>query len=93
MQEGGEMGTYCVCVADSLCCKAEANTLLWGNYTSIKMLKKKKKRVSAKALSIWFVDSPLNYVLSGMHTPQVVGHGASNLHPKVDHQDKLQEQT
>ena len=42
MQEGREMGTYCVCVTDSLCCKAEANTPLWGNYTSIKMFKKKK---------------------------------------------------
>ena len=44
MQEGREMGTYCICVADSLCCRAEANTLLWGNYTSIKMFEKKKKK-------------------------------------------------
>ena len=43
MQEGREMGTYCVCIADSLCCRAEANTPLWGNCTSIKMFKKKKK--------------------------------------------------
>ena len=40
--EGREMGTYCICVADSLCCRAEANTLLWGNYTSIKMFEKKR---------------------------------------------------
>ena len=26
MQEGREMGTYCVCITDSLCYKAEANT-------------------------------------------------------------------
>ena len=43
MQEGREMGTYCICVADSLCCRAEANTLLRGNYTSIKMFEKKIK--------------------------------------------------
>ena len=43
MQEGREMGTYCICVADSLCCRAEANTLLWGNYTAIKMFEKKIK--------------------------------------------------
>ena len=40
-QEGGEMGTYCICMADSLCYRADANTLLWGNYTSIKMFEKK----------------------------------------------------
>ena len=28
MQEGREMGTYCICITDSLCYKAEANTLL-----------------------------------------------------------------
>ena len=28
MQEGREMGTYCICVADSLCFKAETNTPL-----------------------------------------------------------------
>ena len=27
-QEGREMGTYCICITDSLCYKAEANTLL-----------------------------------------------------------------
>ena len=26
MQEGREMGTYCICITDSLCYKAEANT-------------------------------------------------------------------
>ena len=41
MQEGRDMGTYFICVADSVCYRAEANTPLWGNYTSIKMLKKK----------------------------------------------------
>ena len=29
-------------MADSLCYRADANTLLWGNYTSIKMFEKKK---------------------------------------------------
>ena len=43
MQEGREMGTYCICIADSLCYRADANALLWGNYTSIKMFEKKKK--------------------------------------------------
>ena len=42
IQEGRDMGTYCICVANSLCYRAEANTPLWGNYTSIKMFKKKK---------------------------------------------------
>ena len=28
MQEGREMGTYCICITDSLCYKADANTLL-----------------------------------------------------------------
>ena len=28
MQEGREMGTYCICITDSLCYKAEANTAL-----------------------------------------------------------------
>ena len=28
MQEGREMGTYCICITDSLCYKAEANTPL-----------------------------------------------------------------
>ena len=27
-QEGGDMGTYCICITDSLCYKAEANTPL-----------------------------------------------------------------
>ena len=48
MQEGREMGTYCICVADSLCCREEANTLLWGNYTSIKMFEKKNKKQKTK---------------------------------------------
>ena len=26
MQEGREMGTYCICLTDSLCYKAETNT-------------------------------------------------------------------
>ena len=47
MQEGREMGTYCICVADSLCCRAEANTLLRGNYTSIKMFEKKKNKLTS----------------------------------------------
>ena len=33
----------CVSVADSLCCRAEANTPLWSGYAPIKMLKKKKE--------------------------------------------------
>ena len=28
MEEGREMGTYCICITDSLCYKADANTLL-----------------------------------------------------------------
>ena len=28
MQEGGEMGTYCICITDSLCYKAETDTPL-----------------------------------------------------------------
>ena len=40
---GRRCGDVCVCMADSLCCRAEANTPLWSNYTPIKVLKKKKK--------------------------------------------------
>ena len=43
MQEGREMGTYCICITDSLCYKAETTTPLSSNYIPIKMLKKKKK--------------------------------------------------
>ena len=28
MQEARDMGTYCICITDSLCYKAEANTQL-----------------------------------------------------------------
>ena len=34
---GRRYGNVCISVADSLCYKAEANTPLWSNYTSIKM--------------------------------------------------------
>ena len=46
-QEGGDMG-MCVCIADSLCCRAEANTPLWSGYAPIKMLKKKKECIMKK---------------------------------------------
>ena len=39
-QEGGDKGDICICIADSLCYKAETNTPLQSNYTPIKMLKK-----------------------------------------------------
>ena len=35
-------GDICICIANSLCYKAETNTPLESNYTPIKMLKKKK---------------------------------------------------
>ena len=38
-------GDICICVADSLCYKAETNTPLWSNYTPIKMLKKNKNKL------------------------------------------------
>ena len=38
-QEGGDMGDLCICIADSLCYKAETNTPLESNYTPVKMLK------------------------------------------------------
>ena len=31
-----------MCLADSLCCMAETNTTLESNYTSVKIIKKKK---------------------------------------------------
>ena len=37
-------GDICICIADSLCYKAETNTPLQSNYTLIKMLKKRKER-------------------------------------------------
>ena len=39
---GRRYGDLCVCIADSLCYKAETNTIV-SNYTPVKMLKKKKK--------------------------------------------------
>ena len=44
MAGGRRYGNVCICVADSLCYKAETNTPLWSNYTSIKMFKKKNKK-------------------------------------------------
>ena len=41
-QEGRD-GDIFICIVDSLCYKAECNTPLKSNYTSIKMLKKEKK--------------------------------------------------
>ena len=35
IQKGRDM---CICVADSLCCTAETNTKLQGNYTPIKII-------------------------------------------------------
>ena len=40
---GGRYGDICICITDSLCCKAETNTPLQSNYTPIKMFKKKIK--------------------------------------------------
>ena len=40
---GKRYGDICICITDSLCYKAEANTPLLSNYTPIKMLKKKEK--------------------------------------------------
>ena len=41
---GRRYGNVCISVADSLCYKAETNTPLRSNYTSIKMFKKEKKK-------------------------------------------------
>ena len=41
---GRRCGDVCVCIADSLCCKAEANTPLSSNCTPTKMLKKKRMK-------------------------------------------------
>ena len=40
---GRRYGDICICIADSLCYKAETNTPLLSNYTPIKMLKKKRE--------------------------------------------------
>ena len=40
---GKRYGSICICITDSLCCEVETNTSLWGNYTPIKMFKKKKR--------------------------------------------------
>ena len=37
---GRRRGDVCVCVADSLCCGAEASTPLWSNCAPVKVLKK-----------------------------------------------------
>ena len=39
---GRRYGDICICIADSLCYKAETNTPLKSNCTPIKMLKKNK---------------------------------------------------
>ena len=59
MQEGREMGTYCICITDSLCYKAEADTPLKGNYTSIKMFKKKKRMGRIFKVCMFFVQPPI----------------------------------
>ena len=42
MQEGRDMGTYCICITDSLCYKAEANTHCKAIILQERCLKKKK---------------------------------------------------
>ena len=42
---GKRYGDICICITDSLCYKAETNTPLKSNYTPIKMLKKKPKKL------------------------------------------------
>ena len=36
---GKKYGDICVCISDSVCCKAETNKPLYSDYTPIKMLK------------------------------------------------------
>ena len=38
---GKRYGDICICIADSVCYKAESNTTLLSNYTPIKFLQKK----------------------------------------------------
>ena len=40
---GKRDGNICICIADSLCCGAEANTPLWSSCAPMKMLKEKGK--------------------------------------------------
>ena len=40
---GRRYGDVCICMADSLCYKAETNTVLWSNYTPIKIYLKINK--------------------------------------------------
>ena len=41
---GERYGDMCICIANSLCYKAETNTPLYSKYTPIKMLKKEKEK-------------------------------------------------
>ena len=45
---GKRYGHICICIADLLCCRAEASTPLWSDYTPIKMLKKNKINIVSK---------------------------------------------
>ena len=44
-------------------------------------------------LSKLAIKSPLSAVFSDMHNLLVLGHGASDLHAKIEGYDKLQKQT
>ena len=47
---GKSYGNICICITDLLCYKAETNTPLKSNYTPIKMLRKKKKKMDAMVI-------------------------------------------
>ena len=50
MQERREMGTYCICITDSLCYKAEANTPKGKK-------KKKKKEIIDFTLLMFYLEN------------------------------------
>ena len=50
-------------------------------------------RAPGKCPFIWDRQSPLNDAFSSMYNLLAAGHGASNLHPKIEGCDKLQKQT
>ena len=54
----------CMHMADLLCCATETNTVLWSNYTPIKIYLKKVKY----KITIWSSNSTVRYISKGIES-------------------------
>ena len=55
-QNGKEIqkrGDICICIADSLCCTVETNTILQSNYTPIKIFLKRHMHPNVQCSTIY----------------------------------------